>query len=42
MGDRVAPVGTGKDSLGASLGTPVNRSMIQGREETLVTNKNAG
>ncbi|XP_028985028.1 centrosomal protein of 192 kDa isoform X2 [Betta splendens] len=38
MGDRVAPVGTGKDSssVGASLGTPVNRSMILDHQERLM------
>ncbi|KAI3361498.1 hypothetical protein L3Q82_013647, partial [Scortum barcoo] len=37
MGDRVGPVGTGEASfsLGASGGTPVNWSMVLGRQEAL-------
>lgn len=39
MGDRVAPVGTGKasSSLGASMGTSVNWGMVLDRQEALVS-----
>lgn len=39
MGDRVAPVGTGKAtfSAGLSLGTSVNRGMVLDRREALVS-----